>query len=130
MPPQINRLPSKSKSAEPQKSPITPLKVSAKGIFLFSQSGEFQGQTLSIPIGELTIGRGSQNTLKLTDPSVSRRHITIKRTNKGVYLRDEGSTFGTWINGKRIPSGVLILLNGGDVIQIGQGQVFVYYSGQ
>ena len=101
---------------------------STKGIFLFAQSGEFEGQLIPIPLGELTIGRGRQNFIKLADHTVSRRHITLLRTRKGVYIRDEGSTFGTYINGQRIVSGVAILLNTGDIIQIGNGQVFMFYS--
>jgi DNA-binding NtrC family response regulator len=44
---------------------------------------------------ELTIGVALGNTLQLTDPAVSRHHLRLRVTDRGLELRDLGSTNGT-----------------------------------
>ena len=78
-------------------------------------------------MGETVIGRGTQVQLKLNDATVSRRHATIIRTARGVYIRDDGSTLGTFVNGRRILNPALLKV--GDVIQIGTQQIFEYTKG-
>jgi two-component system, NtrC family, response regulator GlrR len=46
---------------------------------------------------ELSIGSEDGNDLRLTDPAVSRHHIVIKATKRGLELRDLDSTNGTFI---------------------------------
>jgi len=56
-----------------------------------------------IPLGDqVTIGRASDNTLRLSDPTVSRHHARISPTALGATLEDTGSTSGTWLDGRRI----------------------------
>jgi putative peptide zinc metalloprotease protein len=56
-----------------------------------------------IPLAEqVTIGRASDNTVRLTDPTVSRHHARISPTARGATLEDTGSTSGTWLDGRRI----------------------------
>jgi pSer/pThr/pTyr-binding forkhead associated (FHA) protein/Zn-dependent protease len=60
-----------------------------------------------IPLGEqVTIGRASDNTLRLSDPTVSRHHARISPTARGATLEDTGSTSGTWVDGRRIAAPV------------------------
>ncbi len=54
---------------------------------------------------EITLGRSRDNAITLDRAGVSRRHATIWWESKGVAIRDDGSTNGTWINGKRIEPG-------------------------
>jgi pSer/pThr/pTyr-binding forkhead associated (FHA) protein len=45
-----------------------------------------------------------RNDLFLDDEkpfSVSRNHCMIERTGDRLFLRDRGSTLGTWVNGKQ-----------------------------
>jgi len=54
---------------------------------------------------EITIGRAPGNTLELADPSVSRRHARIRpaaRPGDSPVVEDAGSTYGTWLDGRRI----------------------------
>ncbi len=56
-------------------------------------------------LGEITIGRAPGSTVQLEDPAVSRRHARISvETNGagGVVLEDAGSTYGTWLDGRRL----------------------------
>ena len=53
--------------------------------------------------GRVTIGRSSANTVRLADPSVSRRHACIGVTaDGGAVLSDAGSAYGTWLDGRRV----------------------------
>ena len=49
--------------------------------------------------GEIAVGTGDGNDLKLSDPSVSRHHCVISVRAKGYQLADLGSTNGTLVVG-------------------------------
>lgn len=61
-----------------------------------------------------SIGREAGNEIVLEDPQVSRRHATLTRQGVTYLLEDIGSTNGTYINGKRVTTPVL--LANGDMI--------------
>src|SRR5262245_65855987 len=48
------------------------------------------------------IGRDPQCDLVVEAQGVSSRHCTLTRTGDGYFLEDNGSTNGTYVNGKRI----------------------------
>jgi len=48
------------------------------------------------------IGSREGNDLRLTDPTVSRNHAEVVRTQEGIILRDLGSTNGTWMNDVKV----------------------------
>jgi putative peptide zinc metalloprotease protein len=50
----------------------------------------------------VTIGRAPENTVQLSDPSVSRLHARICPTERGAILEDAGSSYGTWLDGRRV----------------------------
>ena len=54
--------------------------------------------------GTMTIGRVPACSIALADVSVSTRHAVIALTPKGWRLSDSGSTNGTLIDGRRVPS--------------------------
>ena len=60
--------------------------------------GPFQGQTLSLPEGEVSIGREATNQLSVFDGSLSRRHCVLVRSGPEVCIRDLGSRNGTRVN--------------------------------
>jgi pSer/pThr/pTyr-binding forkhead associated (FHA) protein len=64
-----------------------------------------------------TIGRGTENSLCLPDPVVSRYHAELIRLGDAFLLRDLGSTNGSYINGLRISEQ---MLNDGDLVRFGQ----------
>jgi two-component system response regulator GlrR len=65
------------------------------------------GRMLDGASDELSIGTVDANDLVLTDPAVSRHHIAVSPTTRGVLLRDLGSTNGTTINGVIVERGYL-----------------------
>ncbi|MEO8503312.1 MAG: FHA domain-containing protein [Acidobacteriota bacterium] len=69
-----------------------------------------------------TIGRTPQNTLRVPQSAVSRRHAEIAKTPQGYMLRDLGSENGTFVNGERAQMHLLVE---GDRVQVGTAR-FVY----
>jgi FHA domain-containing protein len=82
---------------------------------------EVQGrdQTLLIPLGRDTIhiGRGLAADLRLDESSVSRRHAILVPRPSGARLLDDRSSYGTFVNGRRIQQ---TELRDGDVIVLGR----------
>jgi putative peptide zinc metalloprotease protein len=68
-------------------------------------------------IGSLTIGRASSNDIRLTDPSVSRKHARIDADSGEARLEDVGSSSGTYVDGRRLRSRTRLLP--GAVIELG-----------
>jgi len=65
---------------------------------------------------EYSIGRDSSSDICLDDPSVSRRHVQLSRSNGQYFVEDQGSTNGTYLNRKRITNHIL---QDGDLMHIG-----------
>lgn len=80
---------------------------------------EGQGHTRQIAVESLrfTIGRSPDSDLEIDDPGLSRRHALIEKFEGVVLASDCGSENGTFVNGNRITSGVV--LKDRDVILIG-----------
>jgi len=105
----------------------TGMNVIGRTPYLYCRSGQYAGQKVPIQMGETIIGRGSQVHLKLNESTVSRRHATLIRTQRAIYIRDDQSSFGTFINGKRISNPTSLKV--GDIVQIGSQEVFEYTKG-
>lgn len=73
-----------------------------------------------IPItgGKMSFGRGSDADIRLPDEGLSRLNTTIYREGDRVWVVDENSTNGTFVNGAKV-SGSGTILNNGDTIKIG-----------
>jgi DNA-binding NtrC family response regulator len=69
---------------------------------------------------EITIGTDRGNTLVLTDPTVSRHHLALSTTTRGLELRDLGSTNGTILGGYRV---MHALLEPGALVRVGRDVV-------
>jgi diguanylate cyclase (GGDEF)-like protein len=75
---------------------------------------------------ETTVGRGEQTTIMLELDNVSRRHCTVFSKPDGCWLRDDGSTNGTYLNNVEVRAESL--LRSGDLIKIG-GAIFKFLYG-
>ena len=67
----------------------------------------------AIPLHEnCSIGRGDQNDCALSDQLASRRHAVVQRQGDNEYwLVDYGSRNGTYLNGRRIARGEVLVVN-------------------
>jgi pSer/pThr/pTyr-binding forkhead associated (FHA) protein len=80
---------------------LTPPKSVLRGV-----SGAYFGKIIPIR-GRLTIGRGSECDLILDEAEMSRKHAVIENFGDGIYLRDLGSSNGTFVNGVQVRDAVL-----------------------
>ena len=62
------------------------------------------GETKTFPLrtGLTRVGRATGNEIVLKDPTISQRHATIEFSRSGIFVKDLGSTNGTYVNGQRI----------------------------
>src|SRR5215475_2125823 len=75
-------------------------------------------QSLAIEGERTSFGRGSEATHRFDDDGLSRLHATVYRDGDRVWVVDENSTNGTFVNGVRAATGGTPLKNG-DTIRIG-----------
>ena len=98
-----------------------------------SQQKEKMNQAYLLPINQthqesyevgdfLTMGRDSSNTIQITDPFVSSRHIRIEKRSRGYLLRDLQSRNGTFVNGTGV---VEAYLENNDKVMVGE-TLFVF----
>ncbi|MBN2134586.1 MAG: RDD family protein [Acidobacteria bacterium] len=66
---------------------------------------------------ELTIGRGKECDIRLNDDKISRLHARILTLKNDIYIEDNGSSNGTYLNNKLITGKKKIKV--GDIIQLG-----------
>ncbi len=83
-------------------------------------------ETRQVPLegARLTLGRGEAASLVLNDDGLSRVHASIHRDGERVWVLDEGSTNGTFVNGAPVP-GVGTPINDGDEISVGNETTIV-----
>lgn len=80
---------------------MAPPKAVLRGV-----SGTYFGKVIPVS-GRLTIGRGNDCDLVLDEPEMSRRHAMVEATPAGIWLRDLGSSNGTYVNGVQVRDAVL-----------------------
>jgi FHA domain/Domain of unknown function (DUF1707) len=66
--------------------------------------------------GRLTLGRSSGCELVFADDTVSRRHAALRLRDGRWFLRDLGSSNGTWVNGRRVYEAEVVA---GDEVRLG-----------
>ncbi|MCG8418639.1 MAG: FHA domain-containing protein [Proteobacteria bacterium] len=81
-------------------------------------SGKNEGSEFELFGKSISIGRGLDNDVVLTDIAVSREHLTLKYDGIHYRLLDHGSGNGTYINDE-IETGSSVLADG-DQIEIGE----------
>jgi diguanylate cyclase (GGDEF)-like protein len=82
------------------------------------------GEVIPLPQRGLRIGRTGDNDLSLPEPEVSRRHAVLEVAVQEdgtvcVLLHDQGSTNGTFVNGRRVEPNSTQRLENGDVLRVG-----------
>ena len=96
---------------------------SAARFTLHAAGGELQGRSWPV-IGAVTIGRdgGCAVQFSPTARGVSRQHCRITASGGEITLTDLQATYGTFVNGQRIPSGATVQLRPGDRFYLGDPQ--------
>jgi transcriptional regulator with GAF, ATPase, and Fis domain len=71
-------------------------------------AGPDRGHAIKMESPSLTVGKGTDVDVRLTDPAISRRHLEFAATADGLLVRDLGSRNGTWLGGCRIAEATLV----------------------
>ncbi|MEO7094782.1 MAG: sigma-54-dependent Fis family transcriptional regulator, partial [Polyangiales bacterium] len=82
--------------------------IRLRGAVLEVVAGPDRGLSIKMESPTLTIGKGNDVDVRLTDPAISRRHLEVAATADGLLVRDLGSRNGTWLGGCRIAEATLI----------------------
>ncbi|MBN2432719.1 MAG: PrsW family intramembrane metalloprotease [Acidobacteria bacterium] len=87
---------------------------------LHSESVALSGSELELEFGELLLGRSLECNVRFDAESktdVSRRHAVISRRSDAFFVHDQNSTYGTFVNGRRVTATRLV---DSDVIRLGR----------
>lgn len=76
-------------------------------------------------VAKITIGRETDNTIVIDNKLASRHHCMIQKIRDAYFLKDENSTNGTFLNGRRIPPDKYVRLNPGDKITVGSSNLIM-----
>jgi pSer/pThr/pTyr-binding forkhead associated (FHA) protein len=74
------------------------------------------GKTFELKPELTTVGRLPDNTLQIAEASVSSHHAEIQLRGNDLFVRDLGSTNGTFINGEKINEGTV---KAGQILRLG-----------
>ena len=97
-----------------------PPQVPPLSAYLIVVAGPMPGTMFRIGEQSVRLGRSSENSFQLIDPSVSRRHACLTTDSTGcASLTDQRSSNGTFLNGQRIPANRPARIKDGDRIRLG-----------
>lgn len=112
---------------EPTKPPLTPPPTPTPTIpkkYLACVGGAYKGRSIQLPVGVgVTIGRSAdcQIAYPANAAGISRRQCTLFFDRQGsVYIRDEDSAYGTYLNQTRLAPGRWYPVKKGVYIAFGQ----------
>src|SRR6266545_3444791 len=95
--------------------------------YIFQVDDKF-GKTSMVPLDRFpfTIGRGPENNLVISEPSVSRQHAYVKKMPEGLSIVDNESRNGIFVNNQKVFK--VRLLNLGDTLRIGSAKLKLDYA--
>lgn len=87
-------------------SSSTRVRAAVPRFVLRGVSGAAFGKTYPVP-GQVVIGRQADCDIAVPSEEISRRHAQVRPTPDGLLVEDLGSANGTFINGKRVQTGLM-----------------------
>lgn len=79
--------------------------------------GEYASHEFALRPGQMNLGSGVDNDIRIKDQFISRHHVQILSSSRGTILKDMNSTNGTYVNSRRINK---CALSDGDSITLGK----------
>lgn len=83
--------------------------------YLVIEEGIIKERVIPVEV-EVTMGRGTNNDIRLADPTVSRYHARVSVADGQAFVEDLGSSNGTYVNDERVSKSALA---NGDGLRIG-----------
>src|SRR5437868_171637 len=102
---------------------VRPVAKDKDQAYLIVLAGASVGEMYKIAKESTVIGRGNQADIHVVDDGISRRHAEIVHDKKGIFVKDLGSTNGTFCNGERVGE---YQLKDGDKIQVGSTTILKF----
>ena len=90
--------------------------------------GPHLGKKFVLDAAELSLGRDDACTIVLDLENVSRRHCTLVKREDGIFVHDDNSTNGTYLNNVEVEGE--IRLKSGDLIKVGSSIFKFLYGGE
>ncbi len=94
-------------------------------IISFTASGQSEGTVKGF---EFEVGRNISSDFAIMANGVSRKHLIVSYKDNQIYIKDLGSTNGTYLKGERIEPLTEILYTPGDRVSLGQAGCFIKIS--
>src|ERR1022692_1404945 len=91
-------------------------------------AGSAAGKSLPVNTAQFIIGRDPECNLRPASAMISKRHCAVVVKNGTVFLRDFGSTNGTFVNDEPVKGEVP--LKNGDLLKVGPLSFKVVIEGQ
>jgi len=81
--------------------------------------GPEDGRIARVSSERVTVGRQEDNDIHIyTDTALSRRHAFVYRKDNQFWIEDRKSSFGTWVNGERVPVETAAPMRDGSLIRL------------
>lgn len=99
---------------------------SAPVLLLEGTQGVMAGRRIPIQ-GEVILGVDATRcnlVMPQGTPGISRRHLRFWPVNGCIQVMDLGSTYGTWLNGKKMTPGLVYAMTPGSVLFMGKREKF------
>jgi pSer/pThr/pTyr-binding forkhead associated (FHA) protein len=84
----------------------------------------WEGESLPI-VSEITVGRSPDNNIVIDDSMASRKHAVFQKIRQDYYIKDLGSSNGTYVNGQKVPKDKYVRITIGDEILVGRTKLNV-----
>jgi len=81
-------------------------------------AGKQEGKVLEIKVPQFVVGRDPECHLRPTSPMISKKHCALIQKAGKVYIKDFGSTNGSYVNDQPVQNAAVQLKNG-DTLKIG-----------
>jgi DNA-binding NtrC family response regulator len=94
----------------------SPGALSLPKIRLVVLRGPDRGRALAVEGEQVVVGTAASADLRLTDPTVSRHHVSVRLVDQGILVADLDSTNGTRVARRRVRE---IFVEPGDDLQLG-----------
>ena len=88
-------------------------------------NGALESFRIPMDKASFTIGRDKASDYRVVTTQISRVHVRLFCRPDGLYIEDQNSTNGTYINTKRIPAMTEQKLEKGDVVGLANEEFFV-----
>lgn len=75
-----------------------------------------------------TVGRSLDATLAFSDPNISRIHLIVTLKHERIWIEDQGSANGTFVNSQKIPAQKTISVEPGDKVKLGKSEIYLSFN--